>query len=89
MSENLNTSSVTISGENNKTIKSNHGMDNHEEEPAPKRTKMEDNYDESESTPKSRAIRLEQNRRAAKESRRRKKMMIAGMSCVCVCVSVR
>ena len=84
MSENLNTSSVTIGSDTNKVNKSsNNAMHNHEEEPASKRTKTEDNnYDGPESTPKSRALRLEQNRRAAKESRRRKKMMIAGMYCV-------
>jgi hypothetical protein len=57
-----------------------------EDEPEAKRIKTD--KDETESTPKSRQIRLEQNRKAAKESRRRKKMMIEGECHVCVYVYV-
>ena len=51
----------------------NQGID----EPEAKRAKTE-GEPEVVLTPKARAIRLEQNRKAAKESRRRKKMMIEG-----------
>ena len=79
-------------GSNTTTI-SGHAMYEYEQEgePAAKRTKKQgnnNNLDEPESTPQSRQIRLEQNRKAAKESRRRKKMMIAGRNIIltlCLC----
>jgi hypothetical protein len=76
------------------TTNNNNGV-TPDEQGAMKRVKLEgggaDEFDEEgligsdgmdiPMTPKARAIRLEQNRKAARESRRRKKMMIEGTVC--------
>ena len=58
------------------TIKNNNSGDTDDQVSTARHPRTE--VGDPESTPRSRKIRLEQNRKAAKESRRRKKLMIEG-----------